>query len=329
MGIFLLLFWRQAVMVARVAAGGAALAMILEGVTGKLARRMSRGAAAAVAVGGLALAVAGVLAVVAPVILGQAAEVAGRWDAVRREAEGAVNRALSAMGAGKGKGALDLVARLMRSAGIGGDWAGKAARAAAGGLSGAVRAIGEAGMMALAAYYMLRDMDAFSLRLEWLLPSRGRMLGLKMASAVKDELGAYLRGQVMICAAVAALSAAGMWIAGTPGFMALGAVVGIFNMIPYFGPLIGAVPAILSALGQGFGCAVNTAVALFVVQQIDGYVVSPRLLGETTGLHPAAVLLGIAFGGGAAGPMGMLLAAPVMLIIRSVARIWSLRHEIV
>ena len=324
------MFWKQAAMVGRIVLGGAILAMLLEPLAGKLARYVSRGSAAAIAVAGMAAAFAGLAALIAPVILRQAAEVMSRWGAVRREAENLLARTLERFGAKESRVALELVGKAVRSAGLGdGDAAEKLARLAAGGLGGAVRIIAEAGMMVLVAFYMLRDMDALSLRLEWMLPSRGRMLGLKMASAIRGELGAYLRGQLTISLTVAGLAAAGMWIAGTPGFLALGTVVGLFNMIPYFGPLIGAVPALLSALGQGLGCTLNTAIALFVVQQIDGYFVSPRLVGQSTGLHPALVLLGISFGGGVAGPVGMLLAAPVMLIIRSVARIWSLRHEIV
>ena len=80
---------------------------------------------------------------------------------------------------------------------------------------------------------------------------------------------------------------------------------------------------------SGAMSALKTAAALFIVQQIDGYVVSPRFMGESTGLHPAFVLLGIAAGGSLAGAVGMLLAVPGMLSIRAIARIWSLRREIV
>ena len=152
-------------------------------------------------------------------------------------------------------------------------------------------------------------------------------MGLRIAAEIRTELGAYLRGQVMISLAVGGLAAVGMWIVGAPGAAVLGGLVGIFNLIPYFGPVIGGAPAVLLALGKGIWCAVRVLIVLVAVQQIDGYLISPRFMGQSTGLHPAFVLLGIAMGGGIAGALGMLLAVPFMLSIRAIVRIWRLRHE--
>jgi len=319
------LFPEAVSMTLRITLGGAVMALILSPLAEKLRKKLPSALAAAICVIGLALLGAGILAAALPFFWKQATELMGRLG----EAQASVS---------------DLTERLniwllrkgwpeMRWEGIDwtqaasrlGTWLGQTVTQA----GGAVRGIAEAGMMALLAFYMLRDMEALKLRLEWMLPRSIRGMGLRMASLIRTELGGYLRGQAMISLAVGALAAVGMWMAGTPGAGALGCVVGLLNLIPYFGPVLGGAPAVLLALEKGIWCVVKTLIVLVAVQQIDGYVISPRLMGQSTGLHPALVLLGIAVGGAAYGMLGMLFAVPFMLSIRSIVRIWSLRHEMV
>ena len=175
-------------------------------------------------------------------------------------------------------------------------------------------------------YYFLRDRERVLLHLELMVPSAFRRLALKMASSVHHEIGAFLRGQLLVSAVVAALSAVGLMLAGVRSFLALGLIIGVFNMIPYFGPILGAIPAILMALAQGLNTALFAALALFAVQQLDGMVISPRIMGSATGLHPGTVLLAITLGSSISGVTGMLLAIPAALAVRAVSRIWMSRE---
>lgn len=175
-------------------------------------------------------------------------------------------------------------------------------------------------------YYFLRDKERVLLHLELLIPSAFRRTALKMASSVNHEIGTYLRGQMLISLMVGSLSALGLMIAGVRSFLALGLIVGIFNMIPYFGPLLGAIPAVLMALTQGVGTALLAAIALFTVQQLDGMIISPRIMGALTGLHPGVVLLAITLGSSLWGIAGMLLAIPLTLTIRATSRVWLSRE---
>lgn len=178
----------------------------------------------------------------------------------------------------------------------------------------------------LLAYYFLRDRERLLLHLELAVPSALRSRALRMAHTVNYEIGTFLRGQMLISLIVAALSAVGLMLAGVHSFLALGLIIGIFNMIPYFGPLLGAVPAILMALTQGVGTALLAALALFTVQQLDGILISPRIMGAMTGLHPGGVLLAITLGSSLWGVTGMLLAIPMTLTIRAVSRVWLSRE---
>ena len=114
-------------------------------------------------------------------------------------------------------------------------------------------------------------------------------------------------------------------IVGVRSFLALGLITGIFNMIPYFGPILGAIPAVLTALTQSPLTALFTAAALLAVQQLDSIFISPHIMGALTGLHPGTVLLAITLGSSLAGISGMLLAIPSALAIRAVFRVLAVQ----
>ena len=118
-----------------------------------------------------------------------------------------------------------------------------------------------------------------------------------------------------------ALAAVGLALIGLRSALVLGVIVGVLNMIPYFGPVLGGIPAVLMALTQGgLRQALFTAALLFGVQQVDNLLISPRIMGSVTGLHPAVVLLAITLGGSLSGLGGMLLAIPCVLVARSLLR---------
>ena len=164
------------------------------------------------------------------------------------------------------------------------------------------------------------------LRLE-LLPQAWRATAVRMGNAVARELRLYLQGQLMIAGAVAVLAAVALAIVGVRSALVLGGLVGLLNMIPYFGPFIGGVPAVLIALGDGWQKAALTVVALTVVQQLDGSWISPRIMGSLTGFSPALVLVGIYGGARLGGVAGMLLALPVMMTSRTLFRVFVQKCE--
>lgn len=91
-------------------------------------------------------------------------------------------------------------------------------------------------------------------------------------------------------------------------------VVGLTNMIPYFGPFIGAVPGVLIQLMVSWKAAVIFFVVIIVLQQFDGLFLGPKILGNSTGLRPVWIIFGITLGGWVAGPLGMFLGVPFVAI---------------
>ena len=148
-------------------------------------------------------------------------------------------------------------------------------------------------------------------------------------AGVSDLAGLVARaGEDMVFPdAVGALAAFGLWLAGVRSSLILGLVIGILNLIPYFGPVLGAIPAVAAALTSGWQTALFAGLVLIVVQQLDGMIISPRIMGNITGLSPAAVLIAVFVGGCFKGILGMLVALPVLMVFRTCVRVFVQRTE--
>lgn len=105
-------------------------------------------------------------------------------------------------------------------------------------------------------------------------------------------------------------------IVRAPFALLLSVIVGITNMIPYFGPFIGAVPAVIITLFISPIKAIWVAVAILVIQQFDGLYLGPKILGDHIGVKPFWIISAITIGGALFGFMGMLLGVPVIAVLR-------------
>ena len=177
------------------------------------------------------------------------------------------------------------------------------------------------------AFFLLSDRDKVLLRLELCIPSPWRTLAVRMGSSLLREFRLYIRGQITIALFVALLSGAALSLIGVKAAPLLGVIVGLFNIIPYFGPFIGGIPAFIMALSTGWQKAAFTVLALFLVQQADSFVLAPRIMGSITGFSPAVVLLAVFLGQQAFSVPGMLLAVPLLMAVRTVYRVFVQRHE--
>lgn len=97
--------------------------------------------------------------------------------------------------------------------------------------------------------------------------------------------------------------------------MLVSVIVGITNMIPYFGPFIGGIPGALIVLTTGWKQGIIFAVLIIALQQFDGLYLGPKILGESTGLRPIWIIFAITVGGYFAGPIGMFLGVPCVAVI--------------
>lgn len=188
-------------------------------------------------------------------------------------------------------------------------------------LGGVAGGLGQWLLAPVFGYYFLRDRRVISGWLQMLLPVSWREPSVRILREMRRETAGYLRGQLMISAIVGAASALGLMLCGVPSWLALGAVMGLMELIPYVGPVIGAVLVMLFSLPQGLWRTLWALGVVILVQQLEGSVLAPRLISQTTRLHPAAVILCVLLGGSAAGVAGILLSIPLVLCVRAALRV--------
>ena len=317
------LFWRQVFLAVKMAAGGGVIAFLLEPMCARFEGKLSRPAAAGVSLATAFLIVTGALMLLVPALIGQLGDLAERAPELMRTASDAVDQVNRW-----------LAARSLPSLPSPGINAAALNEAAGGMLTGTINMAGSIaggvalGVMTIAlSYYFLADRDRMLLILELAVPQNARRIVLRMASSAKATIRLYLRAQVTIAGIIGTIAGIGFWAIGLKNPLLLAAIVAVFNLIPYFGPILGGIPVTIAALTQGFGKVFMVLFILFAVQQLDGLVISPRIMGGVMGIHPAAVLLAIAVGGSIGGVAGMLFALPILMVVKTCLRVWAARRE--
>jgi predicted PurR-regulated permease PerM len=126
----------------------------------------------------------------------------------------------------------------------------------------------------------------------------------------------YLRGQLTVAIAMGVITGLGLWIARFPYAGTLGLIVGVFSVVPYLGLVLSLIPAIFIALVSGsvLISLLKVAVVYGASQLLEASVISPRIVGESVGLHPVLVLLALSLGGFFFGFVGLLLGVPAAAI---------------
>ncbi len=112
----------------------------------------------------------------------------------------------------------------------------------------------------------------------------------------------------------------GLMLMENPYPIVISVIVGITNMIPYFGPFIGAVPGVIITMIYSPSMALWLVLFIFALQQFDGLILGPKILGDSTGIEPFWVLLAIIVGGALFGVLGMLLGVPVFAVFYNVSK---------
>ena len=138
---------------------------------------------------------------------------------------------------------------------------------------------------------------------------------LKEIAFVDKMFGGFIDGKILDSAIIGVLCYIGCLILGIPNALLISAIVGITNVIPFFGPFIGAIPSILLILIVDPMKAVWFTIFIFGLQQLDGNIIGPKILGDRTGLSSFWVLFSIILCGGLWGLTGMVICVPLFAVI--------------
>ena len=171
----------------------------------------------------------------------------------------------------------------------------------------------------MACVYMLNSKERFQGQFKKVilatLPKEKAEAVFDFAKFTNRTFGGFINGKIIDSIIIGIICFILMEIFGFPYPILISAIIGITNVIPFFGPFIGAIPAAIIILLVSPIHALYFLVLIFILQQVDGNIIGPAILGNTTGIASFWVLFSIVIGGGLFGFIGMVLGVPVFAII--------------
>jgi predicted PurR-regulated permease PerM len=168
-------------------------------------------------------------------------------------------------------------------------------------------------------FFVLRDQPEINATLYRVVPPAYRDDVRSLFTLLESVLGAYLRGQFILCLSVGVASAVAFLAIGLDFAVLLGTLAGIFEMVPMLGPTLGAIPALLVALATSPDKIIWVVVLAVVVQQLENTILVPQISAGTARLHPAVVMVVLVAGTAVGGVAGALLSVPLTASVRDVA----------
>jgi len=173
------------------------------------------------------------------------------------------------------------------------------------------------------AFYLLRDWDRIVERVDGWIP-RGNLKEVRsIAKDIDNVLAGFVRGQSVVCLILAIFYGVSLLAAGLEFGLIIGILTGLISFIPFVGAIVGLVASVGVAIFQFWPDFLHIALigGIFVVGQIlEGYVLTPKMVGEKVGLHPVWVMFGLLAGGSLFGFVGILIAVPVAAVVGVLTR---------
>lgn len=183
-------------------------------------------------------------------------------------------------------------------------------------LYGTGDALASAVLIAVTGIYLAGDPQLYAEGLVRTWPQRYRERARAVLGEMRVTLARWMVGRILLMVVNGMLTAIGLWALGIPLAVLLGLIAGILNFVPNLGPIVAAIPAILIGFGDSPAKALQVAVLYFVLQSADGYIFTPLVQKRTVSLPPALLLLFQVFMGVLLGTAGVLLATPLLAILR-------------
>lgn len=169
-------------------------------------------------------------------------------------------------------------------------------------------------------FYMLKDGYKLMPSILKFVPRKRTAQVEAMLQDMSNTLSKYISGQAIECIFVGICTAIGYGLAGVPYALLTGIFAGATNIIPYIGPYIGLVPALILSLTDSFNTAVMAIIVCIIVQQIDGNLIYPNVIGKSVDIHPLTIILLLLVAGKIAGLLGIILCIPFYAIIKVIVK---------
>ena len=166
------------------------------------------------------------------------------------------------------------------------------------------------------AFYIIKDWEKIQTAFLQLLPPAGKRDLMMLGAKIDDVLIEYLKGHLLVSTLVGLVTGIAAVIIGVDFALVIGIVSGITNLVPYFGPIIGGIPAIILAMTNSLRDGIYMTVAIIIIQQVESNLITPKIIGERLGMHPLTIVFALLVGGELLGILGMLIAVPLIASLR-------------
>ncbi|MFA6897728.1 MAG: AI-2E family transporter [Patescibacteria group bacterium] len=185
-------------------------------------------------------------------------------------------------------------------------------------LSGALGLLGgifSAILIAVISFYLVLEDDGIEKFARAVTPERMHPQCMRIIKKIEKKLGQWFVGQISLGIIIGALSFIGLSLIGVPYALVLALIAGTLELIPYIGPMLSAIPAILIGATVSPATAAFVFVLYFLIQEFENYLIVPKVMEKSVGLHPVIIVIAATIGGQLAGIAGMILAVPIATII--------------
>ncbi|MBE3115445.1 MAG: AI-2E family transporter [Actinobacteria bacterium] len=175
--------------------------------------------------------------------------------------------------------------------------------------------------------YILNYTDKIKTTFIKIIPKRFKNQTTIILERINKVAGRYVRGQILVSIIVGTLCTIVLLVLKVDFAILLGSIAGLLNMIPLLGPIIGAIPAALTALFISPPKALLVILLFIAVQQIDNYIISPNIMKYQVGVHPGIIIFSLMAGGALFGIWGLLIAVPTVAILQEILRYYLLEKN--
>ena len=180
-------------------------------------------------------------------------------------------------------------------------------------------------LIILGLFYLLKDEEQAVKTIHYL--ARGKYYDriMEVLSQIHNTLEIYISGQILVACVLGVLMFIGYAIIGLPYKLSLAAIALVFNFIPFIGPFLGAAPAVLVGLTISPAMIVKVIVVSVIVQQLEGNIITPNIMGSKLNIHPFVVIVAVMVCANLFGVLGALIASPLYMCIKIIVK--GIRNE--
>ncbi|MDD5342335.1 MAG: AI-2E family transporter [Patescibacteria group bacterium] len=166
------------------------------------------------------------------------------------------------------------------------------------------------------AFYLTLERNGWKKTVHALAPSQYQPYLTHLGNRITVKLGAWLRGQLLLCVIIFVMSYIGLTILGVKYALVLALIAGLTEFVPIIGPIVGAVPAIFLSFAQSPLKALLVLILYIVIQQLENNLIVPKVMQRSVGLNPIVVIIAMLIGAKLGGIIGMVLAIPIAAVIQ-------------